>query len=117
MRTDAAAQAEHRLDEQRWLDQSAIEEVRGFNPVDAGNVRMEGLTFDQQAQPSNRLVDSSAIRVGYAARGYPFPAPTGIVDLKLEKYEQTDVASIEIESDDQGNVGGSILAKFGIGGD
>ena len=30
--------------------------VRGFSPVDAGNVRLEGLYFDQQSNPTQRLV-------------------------------------------------------------
>lgn len=95
----------------------STDDVRGFNPVDAGNVRIEGLYFDQLSQPSNRLVDSSAIRVGYAARGYPFPAPTGIVDLKLEKFEGSAITSVEAESDERGNIGGSIQAKLPIAGE
>ena len=43
------------------------EDVRGFNPVDAGNVRLEGLYFDQVERISSRLVDGNAIRVGAAA--------------------------------------------------
>jgi iron complex outermembrane recepter protein len=90
----------------------STEDVRGFNPVEAGNVRIEGLYFDQQSLPASRLIDSSAIRVGYAARGYPFPAPTGIADLKLEKYEGEAVFAAEIESENYRNVGGSLQAKF-----
>jgi iron complex outermembrane receptor protein len=60
-------------------------DVRGFSPVDAGNVRLEGLFFDQQTSPSDRLVDGSTIRVGLTAQGYPFPAPTGIADYTLRK--------------------------------
>lgn len=59
--------------------------VRGFNPVDAGNVRLEGLYFDQQAAFTGRLVASSTIRVGPATLGDPFPAPTGIVDVRVRK--------------------------------
>jgi iron complex outermembrane receptor protein len=59
--------------------------VRGFSPGSAGNFRMEGLYFDIQGGLGNRVVDGSAIRVGTAAQGYAFPAPTGIVDLTLKK--------------------------------
>lgn len=59
--------------------------VRGFSPVDAGNLRIEGLYFDQQAGPTSRLIDGSTIRVGISAQGYPFPAPTGIADYALRK--------------------------------
>lgn len=56
------------------------DDVRGFNPVDAGNVRLEGLYFDQVDRVSSRLVDGNTIRVGAASLRYPFPAPTGLVD-------------------------------------
>ncbi|NBB37277.1 hypothetical protein, partial [Pseudomonas sp. BC115LW] len=59
------------------------EDVRGFSPIDAGNVRIEGLYIDQQANLSYRIVDSSIIRVGLTAIDYPFPAPTGIADFRL----------------------------------
>jgi iron complex outermembrane receptor protein len=68
-------------------------EVRGFSPIDAGNVRMEGLYFDRQTDPSNRLVEGSAIRVGIASQGYPFPSPTGIVDYDLRRVGERRVVS------------------------
>jgi iron complex outermembrane recepter protein len=58
-------------------------QVRGFSPQAAGNVRIEGLYFDQQGALSNRVVEGSTIRVGISEVGYPFPAPTGIVDYQL----------------------------------
>lgn len=59
------------------------EDVRGFNPVDAGNVRLEGLYFDQIDRVSMRLIDGNTIRVGPATLRYAFPAPTGLVDYSL----------------------------------
>lgn len=59
--------------------------VRGFSPVDAGNVRLEGLYFDQQANPTGRLIEGTTVRVGLSAQSYPFPAPTGIADHSLRK--------------------------------
>jgi len=58
-------------------------EVRGFSPLDAGNVRIEGFWFDQQGTLNSRLVSGSTVHVGLTAQGYPFPAPTGIVDYQL----------------------------------
>ncbi len=58
-------------------------QVRGFSPETAGNVRIDGLYFDQQGALSNRVVAGSAIRVGITEIGYAFPAPTGIVDYDL----------------------------------
>ena len=57
--------------------------VRGFNPQTAGNVRIDGLYFDQQGALSNRVVEGSTIRIGVSEIGYAFPAPTGIVDYDL----------------------------------
>jgi iron complex outermembrane recepter protein len=58
-------------------------QVRGFSPETAGNVRIDGLYFDQQGPLSNRVVEGSTIRVGVSEIGYAFPAPTGIVDYDL----------------------------------
>lgn len=60
-------------------------QVRGFSPVTAGNVRIEGMYFDRQGTLPTRLVEGSTIRVGLSAQSYPFPAPTGIVDYRLHK--------------------------------
>src|ERR1700693_6261458 len=57
--------------------------VRGFNPQTAGNVRIDGLYFDQQGALSNRVVEGSTVRIGVSEIGYAFPAPTGIVDYDL----------------------------------
>ena len=57
--------------------------VRGFNPQAAGNVRIDGLYFDQQGSLSNRVVEGSTIRIGVSEIGYAFPAPTGIIDYNL----------------------------------
>jgi hypothetical protein len=59
--------------------------VRGFNPQTAGNVRIDGLYFDQHGALSNRVVEGSAIRIGISEIGYAFPAPTGIVDYDLRR--------------------------------
>ncbi len=69
------------------------EDVRGFSPIDAGNVRIEGLYIDQQADVSYRIVDSSIIRVGLTAIDYPFPAPTGIADFRLPEAPEALVLS------------------------
>ncbi len=57
--------------------------ARGFDPQQAGNMRLNGLYFDQQALFGPRLQRSQSMRVGLTAQSYPFPAPTGIVDTSL----------------------------------
>jgi len=64
-------------------------QVRGFDPLAAGNGRIEGLYADVLGQTipygplPARLVLDTRIRVGPAAAGFPFPSPTGIVDFSL----------------------------------
>src|SRR5436190_1605517 len=50
------------------------DQVRGFSPTIAGNLRIDGLYFDQVGELNKRLTDRSTIRVGIAAQAYPFPA-------------------------------------------
>jgi iron complex outermembrane recepter protein len=83
------------------------EDIRGFNPIDAGNARMEGLYFDQQERPTPRLINGSTVRVGITAQGYPFPAPTGIVDYRLRAVAKAPQASLELE---RASNGGTALA-------
>jgi iron complex outermembrane receptor protein len=60
------------------------EDARGFSPHQAGNVRIEGLYFDQQTWEINAcMARETTMRVGIAAQSYSFPAPTGIADLSL----------------------------------
>jgi iron complex outermembrane recepter protein len=58
-------------------------DVRGFSPIDAGNARIEGLYFDRVDGFTARLITGATIRAGLGAHGYPFVAPTGIVDYTL----------------------------------
>lgn len=59
-------------------------EARGFSPQQAGNLRIEGLYFDQQTWVTGDcMVRETTMRVGIAAQSYSFPAPTGIADLNL----------------------------------
>lgn len=68
--------------------------ARGFNPQQAGNVRLFGLYFDQQGVFGPRLVRSTSMRIGLAAQSFPFPAPTGIVDLGLYLPGEDTVVSV-----------------------
>ena len=53
--------------------------ARGFSPSSAGNVRIEGLYFDPEYDLPSIINDSTSIKVGLSAQGYPFSAPSGIV--------------------------------------
>src|SRR5262249_22615496 len=61
-------------------------DARGFSPQQAGNLRIEGLYFDQQTYVTGDcMVRETTMRIGIAAQSYAFPAPTGIADLSLRK--------------------------------
>ena len=59
--------------------------ARGFNPALAGNIRLDGLYFDQPNTTQGRTYADTTMRVGLSAQSYPFPAPTGIADMRLRK--------------------------------
>jgi iron complex outermembrane receptor protein len=67
--------------------------ARGFSPVQAGNVRINGMYFDYQGDLNQRLTSGSNVRVGLTAQGYPFPAPTGVADFSLRLPGEEAVAS------------------------
>ena len=77
-------------------------DVRGFSPLQAGNVRISGLYFDKVSDENDRIQESSRIRVGIAAQGYAFPAPTGIVDYALRTPGETANLSTLIEGNNTG---------------
>ena len=63
--------------------------IRGFSPLTAGNVRIDGLYFDLQGSMPDRLATDTRIRVGLSATGFPWPAPSGIVDYTLREATAT----------------------------
>ncbi len=71
-------------------------DTRGFSPLKAGNTRFDGIYFDPVGIISGRLRRSSAIRVGYAALDFPFPAPTGIFDNALRNAGSELVINPEV---------------------
>ncbi|KPF77534.1 hypothetical protein IP88_06160 [alpha proteobacterium AAP81b] len=77
--------------------------VRGFSPTAAGNVRVDGLYFDQVWALNSRLRRATSIRVGLSALGSPFPAPTGIVDYAFRKPGDAAALSVLAAGDEWGN--------------
>jgi iron complex outermembrane receptor protein len=68
-------------------------DVRGFSPITAGNIRIDGLSVTEHGGFTQRVVSGSTIRVGLTAQGYPFPAPTGIADFSLRNSGNDTVLS------------------------
>ncbi len=81
----------------------SADDIRGFSPVAAGNVRIEGLYFDPVGLPSDRISGATTIRVGPSALGSPFPAPTGIVDIGLRLPEGEAAGSALLSADSLGS--------------
>ncbi len=73
-------------------------EVRGFSANDAGNARIEGIYFDRAGTITDVVVRGTTVRLGLTAFGYPFPAPTGIVDTDLRRAGSDPVASVRLSS-------------------
>jgi len=62
----------------------SIADARGFSPQQAGNLRIEGLYFDNpSAYVGPCTARATVMRIGITAQSYSFPAPTGIADLRL----------------------------------
>jgi iron complex outermembrane receptor protein len=68
-------------------------DVRGFSPITAGNIRVEGLSVTEHGGFTQRVVKGSTIKVGLSAQSYPFPAPTGIADYSLRSSGNEAVLS------------------------
>lgn len=79
--------------------------ARGFSPSAAGNLRIDGLYFDQMWGLSSTLLDSTSIKVGLSAQGYPFAAPSGIVDQTLRAPADKAGASVVANWDSWGTYG------------
>src|SRR5256885_5026166 len=74
-------------------------QARGFSPTQAGNVRIDGLYFDPAFGLQGLLIDSVSIKVGLSAQGYPFAAPSGIVDQSLRRPGSKIGASLVVSGD------------------
>lgn len=70
--------------------------ARGFSPVQAGNIRIDGLYFDQQIRWGGRIDKGKVMRVGLSAQSYAFPAPTGIADIQLRRPGDEAAGSLSL---------------------
>src|SRR6476620_10706387 len=89
--------------------------ARGFSPATAGNLRIDGLYFDQVYPLQGTLTDSTSIKVGLSAQGYPFTAPSGIVDQSLRRPSTKGGASVVANFDSFGSFGVEVDGSLPIG--
>ena len=94
-------------------------QARGFSPTQAGNVRIDGLYFDPVFGLQGMLVNSTSIKVGLSAQGYPFVAPSGIVDQSLRRPDAKAGGSAIVAADSWGGYSaeltGSLPLTAGLG--
>ena len=86
--------------------------ARGFSPSAAGNLRIDGLYFAPVVGLPGLLVESQSIKVGLSAQGYPFAAPSGIVDMSLRRPDDAPGASIIVSADSYGTVSGEMSGSL-----
>ena len=89
-------------------------QARGFSPTAAGNLRIDGLYFDQVFGLPSTLVDSTSIKVGLSAQGYPFAAPSGIVDYSFHRPDSKAGASVVANFDSYGTLGVEVSGSVPI---
>lgn len=89
--------------------------VRGFSPTAAGNVRIDGLYFDPVFSLTSAISNSASIKVGLTAQGYPFTAPSGIVDYRLNRPAFRNGASAIFNGDSFGSYGGEVDGSLALG--
>ncbi|MBS0475346.1 MAG: TonB-dependent receptor [Proteobacteria bacterium] len=89
--------------------------VRGFSPTAAGNVRIDGLYFDPTFDLSGLLTESTSVKVGLSAQGYPFAAPSGIVDNALRRPGDKAGASVVANGDSFGTAAIEVTGSTALG--
>lgn len=90
------------------------DQARGFSPTAAGNVRIDGLYIFPVVELSPLLIQSESIKVGLSAQGYPFAAPSGIVDQVLRKPTNQLSGSIIANGDSRGSIGLEVDASIPV---
>jgi iron complex outermembrane receptor protein len=82
----------------------SADNARGFSPTSAGNLRIDGLYFAPVVGLTDLVVGSQSVKVGISAQGYPFAAPSGIVDIGLRRPADEAGASLILGTDSYGTV-------------
>ena len=90
--------------------------ARGFSPVAAGNLRINGLYFDQAYNLSGTILGATSVKVGLSAQGYPFAAPSGIFDQTLRTPADKAGASFVGNFDSNGTWGAELDGSMPITG-
>ncbi|MFN3989461.1 MAG: TonB-dependent receptor domain-containing protein [Erythrobacter sp.] len=82
--------------------------VRGFSPLRAGNVRLDGLYFDSVIEPTDRTSGAINILVGPSALAAAFPAPSGLVDFQFRTPGREFAGSALVSATNWGELRGEL---------
>jgi iron complex outermembrane receptor protein len=75
------------------------DEIRGFDPVNSGAYRIDGVYYARTSVISGGAVAGVSVRVGANALPMTYPSPSGIVDVHLRSYSPGDHAlSVDLNS-------------------
>lgn len=81
----------------------SIDAVRGFSPLEAGNLRMNGLYIDRRGDYPETIEQGSTVKVGITAIRTPLLAPSGIGEIALKEIGARPVTSLGISGNSWGS--------------
>jgi iron complex outermembrane receptor protein len=81
----------------------SIGSVRGFSPIDAGNVRLDDFYIDLRGDFPDAIEQGSAVKVGITAIRTPLLAPSGIGEIALKQIGAKPVTSLGLSFDSWGS--------------
>lgn len=81
----------------------SVGSARGFSPLEAGNVRVDGLYLDVHGDLPDAMLSGSAVKVGITAIRTPLLAPSGVAEFSLKAIGDKPVSSIGLFLGDYGS--------------
>jgi len=87
--------------------------ARGFSPLDAGNVRLDGLYFDVRGDLPDGMLAGSTVKVGITAIGTSLLAPSGVAEFALKEIGEKPVTSFGLLLGDYGSQSIEIEGRLG----
>lgn len=87
--------------------------ARGFSPLDAGNVRLDGLYFDVRGDLPDGMLAGSAVKVGITAIDTSLLAPSGVAEFALKEIGEKPVTSFGLILGDYGSQSVELETRLG----
>lgn len=90
-----------------------IGSARGFSPLEAGNVRMNGLYLDVHGDLPDGLLAGSTVKVSITAIRTPLLAPSGVAEFSLKEIGDRSVSSVGLYLGEFGSPSLEAETRFG----